>query len=125
LAKEMGGWQVICWALVLAAPVTALPAAFSAGRHGLAAPPEAWLGFAYISLVSQLFGFFLWYQGMALAGVMRVSQMQLLQPFLALTASALLLGEHVTLEMAGFGAAAVAAVAAGQRFKTVPSRSSR
>jgi drug/metabolite transporter (DMT)-like permease len=118
LAKEMGGWQVICWALVLAAPVVALPAAFAAGRHGLLAPPEAWLGFAYVSLVSQLLGFFLWYQGMALAGVVRVSQIQLLQPFLTMLAAALLLGEHITLKMAGFGVAAVAAVAAGQQFTT-------
>jgi drug/metabolite transporter (DMT)-like permease len=121
LAREMGGWQVICWALVFAAPVAAVPAAFAAGRHGLLAPAQAWLGFAHVSLVSQLLGFFLWYRGMALAGVVRVSQMQLLQPFLAMLASAVLLGEHVTLEMAAFGGAAVAAVAAGQRFRAGPS----
>jgi drug/metabolite transporter (DMT)-like permease len=49
-----------------------------------------------VAVVSQFLGFFAWYRGLALGGVARVSQIQLLQPFLTLLASALLLHEQVT-----------------------------
>ena len=45
---------------------------------------SAWLGFAYVTLFSMWLGFFAWYRGLALGGVVRVSQVQLLQPFLSL-----------------------------------------
>lgn len=115
LAKRMGGWQVICWALVLAAPLLLLPVALAIQRHGVAAPISAWLGFGYVSLISQLLAFFLWYGGLALGGVVRVSQVQLLQPFLTIAASAVLLGERVTPVMLGFALVVVAAVAIGRR----------
>lgn len=95
LAQVMGGWQVICWALVIAAPIALLPTVSVAMQHGLVASPAAWLGFGYVSVVSQFFAFFAWYQGLAIGGVARVSQIQLLQPFLTILASALLLGEAI------------------------------
>ena len=39
------------------------------------------LGFLYLALISQFFAFFAWYQGMALGGVARVGQVQLLLIF--------------------------------------------
>jgi drug/metabolite transporter (DMT)-like permease len=120
LAKEMGGWQVICWALVLAAPFLAVPVALAAWRHGLAAPPSAWLGFLYVSLVSQFVAFFLWYHGLAMGGVVRVSQVQLIQPFLTLGISAVLLGETVTPLMMAFAGIVVAAIAVGRRMPIAP-----
>lgn len=95
LAQVMGGWQVICWALVIAAPIAFLPTVFAVMQHGLVASPTAWLGFGYVCVVSQFFAFFAWYQGLAIGGVARVSQIQLLQPFLTILASALLLGEAI------------------------------
>ncbi|MEG3844288.1 DMT family transporter [Microcoleus sp. herbarium14] len=93
LAKTLGGWQVISWALVIVAPFEVLPTIFVVFKHGLIAAPVAWLGFAYVSIFSQFIAFFAWYHGMALGGVARVGQIQLLQPFLTLLASAILLGE--------------------------------
>ena len=61
LARTMGGWQVICWALVIAAPVVAVPTALSVDARVLAAPAAAWVGFAYVSVVSMFLGFFAWY----------------------------------------------------------------
>lgn len=122
LAKEIGGWQVICWALVLAAPFLLLPVAFAIYRHGLTAPKEAWLGFAYVSVVSQLLAFVLWYQGMALGGVVRVSQMQLLQPFFTLAISASLLGEKITPMMMGVAVIVVCTVAIGRRMPIAPTK---
>ena len=115
LAQVLGGWQVISWALVLAAPVLALPVAIAVLQHGLVASPLAWLGFGYISIVSQFLAFFAWYQGMAIAGVARVGQLQLLQPFLTILASALLLGESITLLALGAALVVVASVALGKR----------
>jgi drug/metabolite transporter (DMT)-like permease len=55
--------------------------------------PSAWLGFAYVSVFSMWLGFFAWYRGLALGGVVRVSQVQLLQPFLAILFAVPVLGE--------------------------------
>ncbi|MFN8505593.1 DMT family transporter [Kouleothrix sp.] len=115
LARSLGGWQVICWALILAAPFISLPVGLALWQHGAAAPPLAWLCFAYVALVSQLLGFFAWYHGLALGGVARVSQLQLLQPFFTLAASALLLGEHVTPATLAVALVVMAAVALGRR----------
>ncbi len=119
LAREMGGWQVICWALVLIAPFLLAPVGWSLYQHGFDAPLSGWLAFFYVSLVSQLLAFFLWYQGMAMAGVVRVSQMQLLQPFMTLLVAAVILDETVTLSMICFALAVVAAVAFGRRMPIV------
>lgn len=115
LARSLGGWQAICWSLVFAAPFLLPPVIYSGLRHGLAAPLQSWLGFAYVSVVSQLLAFFLWYQGMALGGVARVSQVQLLQPFMTLGVAALLLGEPVTPSMLAFAVAVAAVVGVGRR----------
>ncbi|MGA8053880.1 MAG: DMT family transporter, partial [Burkholderiales bacterium] len=87
LSRELGGWQVISWALVLSAPLLMAPLAWTVATHRVAASPQAWIGFAYVALVSQFLGFFPWYKGLALGGVARVGQLQLLQPFLTLVAS--------------------------------------
>ena len=95
LARELGSWRVICWALVLAAPFLAPVVALSVGPEMLSASPLAWLGLGYVSAVSMFLGFFAWYRGLALGGVARVSQLQLAQPLLTLGWCALLLGEPV------------------------------
>jgi drug/metabolite transporter (DMT)-like permease len=123
LAREIGGWQVICWALVFAAPVIIAPAAFGAWKTGLEgfanAPASAWAGFAYAAAVSQFLGFFAWYHGLALGGVARVGQIQLLQPFMTLGFSALLLGEKIApLAIVAMGVAALA-IFVGRRWGAV------
>ncbi|MEZ6003884.1 MAG: DMT family transporter [Planctomycetota bacterium] len=105
LAREIGGWQVICWALVVAAPLLAVPVGIAIHRHGLHADAAGWAGMAYVSLISMFLAFFAWYRGLALGGVARVSQMQLLQPFLTLGFAALFLGERF-----GIGAVLAATV---------------
>ncbi|HZS81357.1 MAG TPA: DMT family transporter [Stellaceae bacterium] len=96
LARELGGWQVISWALVLSAPPLLPVVALRAAETGLAAGPLAWLGFAYVSAISMFLGFFAWYRGLALGGVARIGQIQLAQPVLTLVWSATLLGEAVS-----------------------------
>ena len=96
LARELGAWQVICWAVVAAAPFLLPVVLWLAWRHGLQATPQAWGAFAYVSSVSAFLGFFAWYRGLDLGGVARVSQVMLLQPFVTLGFAALWLGERVT-----------------------------
>jgi drug/metabolite transporter (DMT)-like permease len=115
LARELGGWQVISWALVLAAPFISLPVALAVRREGFDAPLDAWLSFGYVALVSQFLAFFVWYRGLAIGGVARVGQLQLLQPIITLVASALLLGEHITPAILLVALVVIGAVAVGRR----------
>ncbi len=117
LARSLGGWQVICWALVLAAPIEVIPTIMAAGNQSLMASPIAWLGFLYLCLVSQLVGFFAWYHGLAVGGVARVSQMQLLQPFLTIGFSALLLKETITLGTMAAASLVILSVAISRKAK--------
>jgi drug/metabolite transporter (DMT)-like permease len=115
LARKLGSWQVICWALVLAAPLL-LPIVW---HHGPAdwrsISPGAAIGFLYVTVFSMFLGFFAWYQGLALGGVARVGQLQLVQPFLTILASAALLGEPLTVTTLGFAIAVILCVALGRQ----------
>ncbi|AXK39589.1 DMT family transporter [Crenobacter cavernae] len=113
LAREMGSWQVICWALLLAAPFIAWPVWAMRPQHLVHA--ASWAGFAYVSVVSMFLGFFVWYRGLALGGIARVSQVQLLQPFGGMLAAAWLLGEPLSLGLAAVTAAVAMCVAIGRR----------
>lgn len=115
LSRSLGGWTVICWALVVSLPLT-LPLALAQWPAHLADKPlGAWLGLGYVTVISMLVGFFFWYRGLALGGVAAVSQLQLLQPFFGLMLAAALLGETVTPAMLATTVAVVACVAAARR----------
>jgi drug/metabolite transporter (DMT)-like permease len=120
LARTLGGQETICWALVLAAvPAAVLLAAFEGDQFGRlgAVGAASWLGFAYVTTFSMFIGFFFWYRGLALGGVARVGQVQLLQPFLSLAGAALLLDETLTAANVGFALAVIATVALGRRMQ--------
>ncbi|MEO0369231.1 MAG: DMT family transporter [Pseudomonadota bacterium] len=114
LSKQMPGWQVICWALVISGPIT-LPMAFAFRPETIA--DVSWSGglsFFYLALFSQLIGFFFWYEGLAVGGVARVSQVQLLQPFVTIFASMLLLFEPLKASTLIFAALVVGCVFASR-----------
>jgi drug/metabolite transporter (DMT)-like permease len=120
LSQSLGGQQVISWALVLSVPLL-LPLVLWLCWPQLdtvaAAGWKAWAGFAYISAFSMFIGFFFWYRGMALGGIARVGQVQLVQPFLTLASAALLLGEALALSNVAFALAVIAVVAAGRKMQ--------
>ena len=96
LSRELGGARTICWALVATLPLCLAVTVASVATHPLAGVgADAWLGFAYVSVVSMFLGFFAWYAGLARGGVARIGQIQLAQPVLTLGWSALVLGEAV------------------------------
>jgi drug/metabolite transporter (DMT)-like permease len=123
LAGEMGGVAVICWALVLSIPFSfflilyvLLNNSNDTFSHAVMQVPwQAWSSFLYLSIVSQWVAFILWYKALALGGVVRVSQVQLIQPFLTIVISAILLGETISLLMMVFAVAVVITVGLGRR----------
>jgi drug/metabolite transporter (DMT)-like permease len=119
LAQSMGGVQAIAWALVLSTPLLLPATAWLAWEYGVEASPRAWMGFAYVSLFSMFIGFVFWYKGLAMGGIARVGQVQLLQPFLTLVGAALILGEALDLKNFLFALAVIAIVAIGRRTKVV------
>jgi len=115
-ARLSGGFsaeQVICWVLVISLPVTLPLALWTRPVAPVAA--SAWVGFAYVSLFSMWIGFFAWYRGLALGGTMRVSQVQVLQPFLSMLFAVPLLGETLDSMTLAFALAVLAVVWLGKR----------
>src|SRR3546814_333402 len=113
---RMSDWSSdVCSSDLLSFPLLLVPVVPAALTQGLPGSPASWAAFLYVALGSQLFGFFAWYRGLALGGVARVSQVQLLQPFLTIGASALLLGELIDAMTLGFAVFVVASVALGRR----------
>jgi drug/metabolite transporter (DMT)-like permease len=113
LAAQMPAEAVICWVLVLSLPVT-LPATL-ATWPAQPASAAAWGGFVYVTLFSMWLGFFAWYRGLALGGTVRVSQVQLVQPFLALLAAVPILGEPLQATTVAFTLAVIVTVFLGKR----------
>lgn len=115
LARHIGSWQVICWALVFSLPLL-LPLCWYYQPVDYAASLQSWLGFAYLAIFSMFLGFFAWYKGLALGGVAQIGQLQLLTPFLAFSWSALWLGESISALQWLVAAVVVLAIALGKKF---------
>ena len=122
LARELGGARTICWALVLALPVTVVVAGAALATAGAHASATAWLGFSYVSVVSMFLAFFAWYAGLARGGVAKIGQVQLGQPVLGLVWAALILGEHVGPATAAAALAVLVCVVATQRTRVVAAK---
>ncbi|MEM5426671.1 MULTISPECIES: DMT family transporter [Paraburkholderia] len=116
LSRRLGGWQVICWALVISLPVMAPLAWWLRPASFAAVGAASWWGLAYVSLFSMLIGFVFWYRGLALGGIAGVGQLQLLQPFFGFVLAALLLHEAVPPAMIAVTAVVIACVAGARRF---------
>ena len=117
LSREIGGWRVISWAVVIAAPVLLPIVIADLPNVDWHADPSQWLGLAYVSFVSMFLGFLAWYRGLALGGIARVGQLQLAQPVLTLIWSWLLLGESVGCAEIVAGGVIVSSVALTRRFR--------
>jgi drug/metabolite transporter (DMT)-like permease len=113
LTLQLGAERVICWVLVISLPVTLPVMLLNAPTQAVL--PSAWMGFAYVSLISMWIGFFAWYRGLALGGTVRVSQVQLVQPFFSMVFSVPLLGETLDAMTVGFALAVIATVFIGKK----------
>ena len=114
LTPRLGAEQVICWVLVVCLPLTVPIALWFAPAVPADIQPMSWVGFGYVALFSMWIGFFAWYRALAL-GAVRVSQIQLIQPFLSLLFAVPLLGERLDAITLFFALAVIATVFAGKR----------
>jgi len=113
LSQRMRAEHVICWALLMALPLSLPLAVISWPTAPLRA--SAWWGFAYVAVFSMWLGFFAWYRGLALGGTVRVSQVQLVQPFMSMLFAVPLLGEKLDAVSVGFALAVIATVFIGKK----------
>ncbi len=115
LTPALGAERVICWVLVLSLPVTLPMTWFNLPAQPQLIHAASWWAFVYVALFSMWIGFFAWYRGLALGGAVRVSQVQLVQPFLSLLFAVPLLGETLDALTLGFGLAVIATVFIGKK----------
>jgi drug/metabolite transporter (DMT)-like permease len=120
LTAEMPGWEVISWVLVMALPISLPAAALTLPADLSQIAPKPWLALLYVAVFSQWIGFFAWNAGMAMGGIARVSQVQLLQPFITFALAAYFNDETITLQILLFAAAVVATVAISTRTRGRP-----
>ncbi|MBB1603106.1 DMT family transporter [Variovorax sp. UMC13] len=113
VTPSLGAERVICWVCVMALPLTLPGALLTWPQQPVAV--SAWAGLVYVGVFSMWMGFFAWYRGLAMGGALRVSQTQLLQPFLSILAAVPLLGEPLDVVTLGFALAVVATVLIGKK----------
>ena len=113
LAQHMRAEQVICWALIISLPLSLPLSVYAWPAQTI--KPAAWWGFGYVAVFSMWLGFFAWYRALALGGTVRVSQVQLVQPFLSMLFAIPLLGEKLDAVTVGFGLAVIATVFIGKK----------
>ena len=118
LSQRLRADHVICWALLFSLPIN-LPLALITWPQA-SIEPAAWGAFAYLGVFSMWLGFFAWYRGLALGGTVRVSQVQLFQPFLSMLFAVPLLGERLDAPTVGFGLAVMAVVFVGRKMRVSP-----
>ncbi len=113
--KYLSGPEVISWALIIALPITTAISWYTMPAVPSAAHTKSWFAFAYLGIMSQWIGFFFWYRGLALGGIAKVSQVQLIQLFCTLVFSAILLSESIDLKMIAVAILTVTIVAVGRK----------
>lgn len=122
LARELGAWQTVSWALVIAAPVMLALTVLDMAQHPPHATPAQWAAFGYLAAVSMYLGFFAWYRGLAIGPMTQVSQVQLAQPVLTIAWAALLLHERLTWTTVAGGAVVIGCAALAVRIRLKPPR---
>ncbi|OYU09907.1 MAG: EamA family transporter [Comamonadaceae bacterium PBBC1] len=119
VTASLGAEKVISWVCVMALPITLPGAWLTWPEHAIA--PTSWLALIYVGVFSMWAGFFAWFRGLSLGGPLRVSQLQLLQPFITILAAIPLLGESLDAMTLGFALLVVATVFLGRRMANAPS----
>jgi drug/metabolite transporter (DMT)-like permease len=122
LARELGAWQTVSWALIVASPVMIALTLVAVSTEPLTATPVEWLAFGYLAVVSMFLGFFAWYRGLAIGPMAQVSQVQLAQPVITILWAGLLLREQIGVPTVLGGLAVIACAALAVRTRLTPTR---
>ena len=117
LTASMPGWEVISWCVLISLPVALVATVILWPSDTTGIPAEGWVALLYLGLMSQFIGFFAWNAGLAMGGVARVGQIQLLMPFVVVLMAAVVNRESIDLETVLFAAAVVLTVAVGTRMR--------
>jgi drug/metabolite transporter (DMT)-like permease len=118
VTASLGAEKVISWVCVMALPITLPGAWLTWPEHAVAS--TSWMALLYVGVLSMWAGFFAWFRGLSLGGPLRVSQLQLLQPFISILAAVPLLGESLDAMTLGFALLVVATVLGGRRMANAP-----
>lgn len=118
LSRRVPGWAVISWGLVLVLPLT-LAASVASAPAVWPRGTDVWLAFAYLGVFSMYLGFFFWNTALAMGGIAKIGQIQLLQPFFTILIATAVTGEPLEWRFVVFAASIVVIVAAAQRAKVV------
>lgn len=108
LSQRWKGEHVICWVSVFLLPITVPLTLYTWPTHAVST--AAWGGFVYVTLLSAWLGMFVWYRALAMGDAVKVSQLQLAQPFLSIVFSIPLLGEQPDQTVWIFGIAVILTV---------------
>jgi len=117
LSRTMPGWEVISWALVASLPVSLGVSILLFPANPASVPIDAWLGLLYAAVMAQWMGFFFWNAGLAMGGISRVSQVQLIQPFVTVGLAATVNREVIDLQTILFALAVAIIVGIGTRMR--------
>ena len=117
LAGIMPGWEVISWAVALSLPLSLIALTLTWPADVALISRRVWIAIVYAGLMAQFIGFFVWNAAMAMAGISRIGQIGLLQPFIVALIAATFAGEPLDLLTMAFAAAVVATVAVGTRLR--------
>jgi len=122
VSRELPGWQVISWVVVLALPITVpwLVLTWFGAQSAYDPTQVEWLALIGLGVSSMYLGFFAWYRGLALAGTARGGQVQQLQAPLTLVWSAWWLGEAITVGTVLTAVVVIACVVWAQGARSAP-----
>lgn len=117
LAGVMPGWEVISWAVAISLPLSILAVILTWPADASAISARVWAAILYAGLMAQFIGFFLFNAAMGMAGISRIGQIGLLQPFFVVLIAAVFAREPIDLLTIAFAVAVVATVAVGTRLR--------
>jgi drug/metabolite transporter (DMT)-like permease len=113
VTPALGAERVISWVCVMTLPLALPMTWWTWPEHSIRL--SSWLALGYVGVFSMWAGFFAWFRGLAMGGALRVSQLQLFQPFISMAATVPLLGESIDGLTLAFGLAVVVTVFAGRK----------
>jgi drug/metabolite transporter (DMT)-like permease len=117
LSMKMPGWEVISWQVAGFLPIASL-ATFALWPPDFSGvTPAAWAGFVYVSFVSQYLASFVFNPAMVMAGVARIGQLMLLQPFVIVALAVPVNGEPLQLTTLAYALGVVLTVVVGQKMQ--------
>lgn len=117
LSKEMGSISVISWALVISLPINLFASYVFYETSYATISFQAFMSLMYVGLFSMFIGFFFWYKGIAIGGISRVGQVQLIQPFLTIIGAYFLTNEKITFLNILFALIVLIVIIIGRRTK--------